>query len=196
MPFGEKISTEVDGVVVKGWAKISSPADLDVKIRSPFQWLQGSRHLRSYLRLTRPFAGDQGIIEAKKMLAALYNLGCFLSDNMEDLQAAYAACGERKRVLAEKLKLNGVAKERSGLKERFLSGEINQTDYQHELGLLWERKEYFADGVRNIENEFFRTHFSEASGRVSRKQILQVLDNPDLLYFGTDHNPKQKGKEI
>lgn len=184
MVYGEKISIEVDGVTVRGRAKIED-CDFSVQIVSPFHWLSAENHIRSFSRLARPYEGEKGLARVKEALVRLYRLGCFLRDHMEKLQGAYDEVRARIRDVARGLELSEYTTDKDALRSRLESGEIDNAEYQKQLLKLRQRKDDFQAAYRRIHNEFFEKQFSEDFSSGNHEQILQILDNPSLLFFGT-----------
>ena len=184
MTFSEKISIEIDGVTARGRARIE-PCDFSVRISAPFHWLSGGSHVMSLARMARPFEGEKGMIKAKEQLAELYRLGCFLRDHMEELQSAYDQSRQKIRATAKKLRLNEYTEDKKALRARLKSGEIDKVEYQKMLLKLRERKTDFEKEARRVRNDFFEKNFPEGVSYGNREQILQILDEPNLLFFGS-----------
>jgi hypothetical protein len=185
----KEISIEMDGLRVVGNMEQAS-ADMSVGITSPFRWLKQCAHVMSLARMTRPFEGQKGIRRAQEMLAELYGLGCFLRDHMEPLQAAYALSREEIKRAAHSLRLTDFSEDKAALKARLKSGEIDNVQYQKERQVLQSRKTNFKKEYNRIEDDFFEKHFPNEISISSREQVLQILDQPDLLFYGTT-KPKE-----
>lgn len=185
----EKISIQVDGVIVRGRARIE-PCEFSVQITDPFHWLQSEIHIRGMARMARPFEGEKGVAGVKTELERLYRLGCFLKENMEPLQAAYDNARADVRKTARKLRLTDYSDDKAELHSRLKAGEIDNDEYQQLLVKLQERKEIFSREFRRIDAEFFEKLFPAGLPQGNHQRILQILDNPSLLFFGTSSAPR------
>ena len=185
MMKNEKISIDVDGVIVRGRARIE-PCKCSVRITDPFHELQAEMHVRGIMRMTRPFEGDKGLVRVREELARLYRLGCFLCDQLEELQTAYDCSRVKVRQAVITLRLSDYAEDKAALWSRLKAGELEEADYQKRILKLRERKDDFEKAYRRINDDFFTKWFPESLSSGNRGRILQILDEPNLLFIGAD----------
>jgi len=184
MPFGKIVQTNVEGVVVEGRMR-KSCGDLDVTITRPFHWLSGGSHIMALARGRISFDGEYGDACAKEILNDLYHLGCFVRDHMKMLQWECRQVSKRGVARMLELNLSDFSDDKAALRKRLRSGEIDNKTYQRLFTELLKKKEDCSQERRRAEDQFFEKQFPMVVPRGTRKQVLDILNEPNLLFYGT-----------
>lgn len=177
------ISINIDGVTVIGLYE-KSRCELDVYITGPFHWLTGGSHIPYFARGKFNFEGEYGDSRAKDILAKLYRLGCFLRDHLEDLQAEYIKIKEIQTALGQGVRASDFSHDKAELRCRLRSGEMDPVTYQKLYTTLRKARDASAQEIRQTEDIFFKQFFPMNIPYDTRTQVLEILNTPDLLFYG------------
>ncbi len=190
MPIGKIVQTRVDGVEVEGRIQ-KSGGNLDVIITKPFHWLSKGSHITALARGRSSLAGKYGDARAKGILRDLYQLGCFLRDNMEMLQGEWHRGHERMKKRAHELRIPDSYDDKAALRKRLKSGEIDNETYERLFAALQKKKEDFFQEFRMVDENLFEKQFPMVVPHGTRDRVLEILHEPNLLFYGTS-TPRRK----
>lgn len=170
-----EITSEVDGITVKGKTLQYTKVCLAVEIIHPYQDLRDAKHVPSYATNGESFFAQEMMSSALGMLQRLYKVSHFLEENRGALAAEYLKVISHPDFPPD----DGWGQFHTkffALKKQLRSGTITDQDYERELELAQRLNHDLKAEISELLGGFFVRHFPMVMSDSLREQVISILE--------------------